>query len=452
MTTATAEKETESRDLTTEPRGPLAVLRSDLEKRASDFRLVLPSHIDPGKFQRTILTAAQNNRDLLQCDRRSLIIACMKAAQDALLPDGREAVIVAFNHKFKDADGWHSTKLAQYLPMVQGLRKKILQSGEIKDLHAGLVYRQEIDAGRFVYEEGTERTLRHKPILEPDFAPSDDDIALAYSVAEYRDGAKSFEVLRRWEIEQIRETSRTGAQFDAKGNPRDAKGPWVDWFGEMAKKSVIRRHSKSLPMSGDILADVEAEDMDFAARSAVALLDSQKAAAPEPLPDETEDETGPDIKSFPDTAEGMEAAVTAAEAQRDALTAQRDAPEAPEKPPETQQAAPAPQQPQQPEPEPEPFTGPDTDAEPEPDYPAETNDIDEAPAETDEYGITKDANQALAEDFIKRAKRCELLADLRKLEREADTALAEMPGDIAAFVDEEFARARNRLTPPPKAR
>jgi len=249
---------------------PLVQLRKQLEQRAEEFRMVLPEHISPAKFQRTLLTAVQLNPDLLACDRRSFLTACMKSAQDGLLPDGREAAIVVFKTRVKDPErGWVEVRLAQYLPMVFGLRKKILQSAEVSDLFAAVVYRQEIVGGCFHYEEGSERTLRHRPIIDPDFAPTDADIALVYSVATFADGTKSFEVMRRIELDRVREASQTGAKFDAKGNPREAKGPWVQWFPEMAKKTVIRRHSKSLPQSGDVIVrDVESEDMGLAAAKA----------------------------------------------------------------------------------------------------------------------------------------------------------------------------------------
>ena len=221
MTTTTLTK-------TDEEQQPLVKFRMQLEQRAEEFRMVLPSHITTDKFQRTILTAVQANPTLLQADRRSLITSAMKAAQDGLLPDGREAAFVVYNTRTKDPErGWISVKLVQYLPMVFGIRKKILQTGEIRDLFAEVVYTQEIEAGRFVYEEGSNRILRHKPILDPQFRPTDDDIAVAYSVATFDDGTQSFEVMRRWQIDKVREESQSGAQFDDKGQRREAKGPWV---------------------------------------------------------------------------------------------------------------------------------------------------------------------------------------------------------------------------------
>lgn len=259
-------------------------LRGQLVTRAEDFKMVLPSHISPEKFQRTVLTAVQQNPSLLQADRGSFLRECMKAAQDGLLPDGREAALVIFNTRKKDANGkWQTVAMVQYMPMVYGLRKKILQSGEIADIQTAIVYRQEIENKLFLYEEGTERMLRHKPLLDPDFNPTDNDIAAAYSVATFKDGSKSFEVMRRSEIDKIRQMSKTGAvgRRDKDGNEIKPSGPWVDWYSEMARKTVMRRHAKTLPMSGDII-DVEAMEEALAARSALSVLASDEPSPPPP--------------------------------------------------------------------------------------------------------------------------------------------------------------------------
>lgn len=266
---------------------PYDHLRFQLSKRADEFKMALPAHITPEKFQRTIMTAAQSNPDILKADRATLITSCMKSAQDGLLPDGREAALVTFNTRVKDAQGkWTSVKQVQYMPMVYGLRKKILQSGEVADIQTAVVYRQEIEAGLFIYEEGTERMLRHKPNLDPTFDPSDDDIAAAYSVATLKDGTKTFEVMPRRDINKVRQASQTGAlgKTDRQGNAIPPKGPWVDWFGEMARKTVMRRHSKTLPMSGDVL-DVEAKDEALYAASAKMVMASEEERGGVILPD-----------------------------------------------------------------------------------------------------------------------------------------------------------------------
>ena len=242
---------------TPHPQSP-AGLQRQLEQGRDQLRMALPAHIDAEKFQRTVMTAAQSNPDLLRADRQSLFTAMMKCAQDGLLPDGREAALVIFNNRVKNKDSgqWESVQLVQYMPMVYGLRKKILQSGEVRDITAKVVYLSEYQSGAFHYEEGSEATLRHKPdLLLTDADCTDEKIVAAYSIATYMDGTKSYEVMTRAEINKVRQVSKTGAEGMTKrdGSAIPPKGPWVDWFGEMAKKTVMRRHAKTLPMSGDIL-------------------------------------------------------------------------------------------------------------------------------------------------------------------------------------------------------
>lgn len=281
-------------------------LRAQLETRADDFKMALPAHITPEKFQRTVMTAAQSNPDILKADRASLITSCMKAAQDGLLPDGREAALVTFNTRKKDAQGqWGTVTLAQYMPMVFGLRKKILQSGEISSIETNVVYRREVEEGYFVFEAGTEAMLRHKPMLDlEDDDLADDKIVAAYSVATMKDGTKSFEVMRRAEINKVRQASQTGAtgKTDRSGKPIPPKGPWVDWFAEMARKTVMRRHSKTLPMTGDII-DVEATEESLMAKSATALLHSVEPDAPRVLPSRSEEAHDPETGEIFDDEE-----------------------------------------------------------------------------------------------------------------------------------------------------
>jgi len=289
---------------------------TQINKVARQLSAALPGHISIEKFQRTLMAAVKADPELLRADRASLINACEKAALDGLLPDKREAALVIFKRNYKDAQGgWQQALEVQYMPMVYGLRKKILQSGEITDITAKVVYRREVAEGAFLYEEGTEAMLRHRPLIEMDEADVGDDmIVAAYSMATYKDGTKSYEVMRRFEIDKVRESSQTGATRDRKGQPRRPSGPWVDWFAEQAKKTVMRRHSKTLPMSGDII-DVEGRELD-AAQSAAAML-SVKPDRPVSLPgrdeldaaqleDQSATSSGVPLDVDPDTGEVLQ--------------------------------------------------------------------------------------------------------------------------------------------------
>jgi recombination protein RecT len=405
---------------------PLATLETQLDARLEQFRTALPSHISVEKFQQTVLAAVRNSPELLAADRRSFINSVLKAAQDGLMPDGHEAALVIYNTRHKDPQrGWVTLRLVQYLPMVFGIQKKIRASGEIKKIETGIVYQQELDAGRFVYEQGSNPTLRHKPLLDRDFKPTDDDIALAYSKATFDDDdeTESYEVMRRWEIDKVREASTAGATLDRNGQPREAKGPWVDWFSEMARKTVLRRHAKSLPQSSDIiLRDVEGQELQAAA-SAMALLGSREPDQPR-----LEQSTG----NFDQTTGEIEAEPGKPEWPV-------DDPNKPQKPSEVEPR----REPEIPSdvPHETPQTEPQTPSE-EPEEPSE---------EKDDIGLTKTPSEKLAERYINAARECELLVDLKKLEKGAQFDLGTMPVEFAECVNTEFEKARLRLTPVGKA-
>jgi recombination protein RecT len=205
---------------------PLVVLKDQLEHREHEFKAALPKHIPVERFMRVLMTAVQNNPKLMQVERRSLFTASIKAAQDGLLPDGREGAIV----EYKDRD---RGPIAQWMPMIAGLRKKVRNSGEIATWDAHVVYEKD----EFDYAQGDEPFIRHRPTMDSDPGP----VIAAYSVAILKSGEKSREVMTRAQIEKVRSKSRT----------KD-KGPWVEWYEEMCRKTVARRHSKVLPMSTDL--------------------------------------------------------------------------------------------------------------------------------------------------------------------------------------------------------
>lgn len=198
------------------------------------MRNALPSHIKPEKFQRVVLTVAQQSPDLLLADRKSLLGSCMRCAADGLVPDGREAALVIFNTKNK-AGVWE--KRVQYMPMVAGIQKRVRNSGEISSIEAHVIH--EHDA--FVWRQGLDASIEHTPKF-----PGDRGKPIgAYAVAKFKDGsAPQFEVMDVAEIDRVRAVSKS----------KDS-GPWVQWWSEMARKTVFRRLSKWLPM------DAEADDL-----------------------------------------------------------------------------------------------------------------------------------------------------------------------------------------------
>jgi recombination protein RecT len=221
---------------TTEARAPtklsddLAMLRPEIEK-------VLPSHVTPERFIRVVTTAIASSPQLARADRRSLLTSAIKCAQDGLVPDGREAAFVVFYDKKLKKDK------VQYLPMLAGVLKKIRNSGELLSIACNVVC--QADSWRYWIDDNGEHIL-HEPAIT---AETRGRVIAAYAVARTRDDGVYTEVMSRADIDKVRAISKA----------KDG-GPWVEWFDEMARKTVIRRLAKRLPMSTDIDGLIRRDD------------------------------------------------------------------------------------------------------------------------------------------------------------------------------------------------
>jgi recombination protein RecT len=203
-------------------------VRGAIEKMAPQFKAALPAHVSVERFIRVTLTAVQTNPNLLNADRRTLFAAATKAAQMGLLPDGREGAIVTFKDQ------------AQWMPMVAGIMKLVRNSGEISTWSVQAVYEND----NFDFCLGDEEHITHKPSLS-----NRGKLIAVYSIVSMKDGEKSREVMSVEDVNAIRARSRSGNS-----------GPWQTDFAEMAKKTVVRRHSKRLPLSTDIDGVIKEDD------------------------------------------------------------------------------------------------------------------------------------------------------------------------------------------------
>ncbi len=243
---------------------PMQALRQTLEgPMRVEIEKALPKDIDADRFIRTVVTAVQMNPKLLDADRRSLFGACMKAAQDGLMPDGREAVLNIYSTKVKGPGGDYWADMVQFLPMVRGLLKAMRNSGEVASVDAAAVYERD----HFKFVRGDDPRIEHEPFLGAD---DPGQVIAAYVIVKLRNGETHREVMSKRDIEKVREASKA------------PNGPgWSKWYDQFAIKSVVKRAYKLLPSSSDrldrlIQHDNEAMEFDFNQRGAdVAALTSQ---------------------------------------------------------------------------------------------------------------------------------------------------------------------------------
>ncbi len=216
---------------------PFDALKAQLTERRDEFRAILPPHCTLDRFYGILITAVIKNNELLNADRASFFLAARFAAQDGLLPDGRDAAFVIYSTKQKD--GTYKPAV-QYMPMIAGIFKKMRNTGELSTISAHVVYEND----EFDYCLGDEEYIKHKPQMANRGKP-----ICAYAIAKTKDGAIYREVMGVADIETIRSKSKS-----------KAFGPWVDFWDEMARKTIIRRLSKRLPMSVELEQVIQRDD------------------------------------------------------------------------------------------------------------------------------------------------------------------------------------------------
>lgn len=191
----------------------------------------LPPGISLDRFTRTALTAIQIKPDIVRVERQSLYNAIVTAAQQGLLPDGREGALVAY--RVKDGQNW--IEKAQFQPMVAGVIKRFGEAGVLA--YAASVYQN--DKIR-IWNDDTGQHVEHEPVM---FGERGEFIGV-YAVARTSDGRTYVEAMPLQEIDKIKAASRSK---DRDGN---IVGPWKDWPERMAQKSALHRLGRRVPFSG----------------------------------------------------------------------------------------------------------------------------------------------------------------------------------------------------------
>ena len=206
---------------------PLVAVQNTLEAMADKFKKALPSHIDVNKFISVGKLALYKNPKLLDLDRNSLWQTFLKAAQDGLLLDGREAAAVPYKSQ------------VNYLPMVDGIIKLMHNSGNIKTISVDVAYTNDC----FEYEKGSNAYVKHMPLLSGDRG---ERLAVWCYVKTTNDG-EYIEIMDMKQVEDCRKVAKS-------------QNVWNAWYDQMAKKTILKRMAKLLPKSDALNTCLKKDD------------------------------------------------------------------------------------------------------------------------------------------------------------------------------------------------
>lgn len=231
----------------------ISILRDLLEKSKERFQDVIPKHLSADRLVRVAIVACSRTPQLLQCSPVSVLNSVMQAAQLGLEPGGPlgDAYLVPY----KDT--------CQLIVGYRGMIALARRSGQIESLEAHVVHAKD----RFVCRYGLSPVLEH----EPDWSDNPGPPVAVYAVAKLKDGGTQSEVMTKAQIDSIRGRSRASGS-----------GPWVSDYDEMARKTVVRRLCKYLPLSVEAIEALEQDGQaEFGTQSNVIEIPASDAPPPE---------------------------------------------------------------------------------------------------------------------------------------------------------------------------
>ena len=198
-----------------------------LNKMKDEFRKVLPETIKPDRLIRIALTEMRMNPRLFDASKESLLGALMVSAQLGLEPGalGYCYLVPYQNKKTGQLE-------IQFQLGYKGILELVRRSGQVENIEARVVYEKD----RFDFEYGLNPKLVHKPALKERGKP-----VAVYAIARFKSGATAFDIMSVDEIEAIKKRSKSPEY-----------GPWVTDWEAMAKKTIIKRLCKYLPLSVDV--------------------------------------------------------------------------------------------------------------------------------------------------------------------------------------------------------
>ena len=215
------------------------LLNADAFEKA--VNVILPKHLTAKRVVEIALVAASRNPKLFECTPQSLLQSVMKSAEtglDCTGTMGQAYLVPYYNSKIKAYE-------CQFIAGYQGLIELAYRSQKVKFIDAQIVHQND----HFEYELGSNPYIKHIPFLGDDKG----DAVCVYAVAELSGSGKpKVEILTMKDVNGVKDRSKA----------RD-NGPWITDYDEMARKTAVRKISKYILKSPELMKALEADDAQF---------------------------------------------------------------------------------------------------------------------------------------------------------------------------------------------
>mgnify|MGYP000402570199 CR=1 FL=1 len=202
-------------------------LKQLIESKQADMAKVATRYLSAESLVKIVGVAMSRVPYLADCTPLSVLTSMMTCAQLGLAPNTPTGECYLIPYRNNKLGAYECQLIIGYRGMVTLARR----SGDIASLQAEVVR----EGDTFELEFGLDAKFRHVPVGD-----ETKPIVKAWALAKFKDGSHQLAVMSKSEIDKIKAGSKAG-KF----------GPWVDHYPEMAKKTVIRRLCKLLPLTLD---------------------------------------------------------------------------------------------------------------------------------------------------------------------------------------------------------
>jgi len=198
------------------------------------------------EFLSNILVEIGKNTKLMQCTFDSILQCAIDSANFGLIPNKQlgHAYLIPYENSYKDESGkWQKRMECQLQIGYKGYIKKFSEYG--MNIEVELVTTEEEENGRFEESRGSNPYIKHMPLRKG--IRTEKNIYCCYAIGRC-DGRK--DIMAVMSLDDIKEAAKTEQwNSDTRQKEKSLKGAWVNNaretdFGEMCKKTLIRRLSK----------------------------------------------------------------------------------------------------------------------------------------------------------------------------------------------------------------
>lgn len=219
--------------MATNDKNYLVAIHTGLNESLDKQVAALPKEFNKQRFMQNCMTVLQDgNADFSKCEASTVVRTLLKGAFLGLDFFNGECYAIPYGGS------------CQFQTDYKGEIKlcKRYSSNPIKDIYAKVVR----EGDEFVENiENGNQTVSFKPQ-----AFNDGQIIGAFAVCLYRDGSMIYDTMSKAEIEHTRQTFSKAANSKA----------WKDSYGEMCKKTVLRRLCKLIDLNFDTAEAMQAFD------------------------------------------------------------------------------------------------------------------------------------------------------------------------------------------------